>query len=473
MKLKRDEVQDADLKLERGLLIKSLDRRFSSRGIRERRKRKLIGSNGWLFWLALLTGLKRFVDFDVALALLILLSLPMLALYALAKSRGGGIVLIPHMGRWAAEFNLYQISFHSSLDRTALVHLPTLVNVLKGDLSLIGPRAVPAGSVPAERSAWRRYQVRPGLLCLWWIRRRANIDYSNEAQVDAEYVDTQSIRGDLGIALRAIPATFYGEGVSNAPDTIHLAGIAIRNLTMNETLEYLVRSRRESPAQLCFVNADCVNIACRKADYMSLLHNVDMVVADGIGIKIAGKILNTHLRQNVNGTDLFPRLCERLESTGQGLFLLGGRPGVPEEVAAWIARNHPGARVKGFQHGFFEASKTDEIVAAIRESGAEILLVAFGAPKQDLWIQRYLSETGVNVAMGVGGLFDFYSGRIPRAPVWLREIGGEWLYRFIQEPRRMWRRYFVGNVVFLFRVFQYRAKHRVPEAMSPGEAKPC
>lgn len=472
MKAKHDEGLDPEHTVGRKALIDSLDERFSARGISQRRKRKIIGSNGWLLWLAVLTGVKRFVDFATVLICLLLLALPMAALYAFAKARGGGVTLTPHLGRWAAEFNLYEFSFHSRLDRTPLVQLPTLINVLKGNLALIGPRAVPVGSGPAERSAWRRYQVRPGLLCLWWIRRRANIDYTTESQVDAEYIDTQSIRGDLGIALRAIPATFYGEGVSNAPDIIHLAGIAIHNLTMDETLDFLVK-HRQAPAQLCFVNADCVNIACRKPDYLSLLNQVEMVVADGIGIKLAGKILNTHLRQNVNGTDLFPRLCEHLQATGQGLFLLGGRPGVPEDVAAWIGRSYPGTRVTGVQHGYFDANQTDDVIAAIRQSGTDILLVAFGAPKQDLWIERHLSKTGVNVAMGVGGLFDFYSGRIPRAPVWLREVGGEWLFRFIQEPRRMWRRYFVGNLEFLFRVFQYRAKTRNDGMVGPGEPKPC
>ena len=93
----------------------------------------------------------------------------------------------------------------------------------------------------------------------------------------------------------------------------------------------------------------------------------------------------------------------------------------------------------------------------IRASGADILLVAFGVPKQEKWIREHLAETGVGFAMGVGGLFDFYSGRIPRAPVWVRELGIEWLYRFAQEPRRMWRRYFVGNFIFLFRAFSREA----------------
>ncbi|MDD3471568.1 MAG: WecB/TagA/CpsF family glycosyltransferase, partial [Syntrophaceae bacterium] len=88
----------------------------------------------------------------------------------------------------------------------------------------------------------------------------------------------------------------------------------------------------------------------------------------------------------------------------------------------------------------------------IKDSGAHLLLVAFGAPRQDLWINEHLDETNAKVAIGVGGLFDFYSGRIPRAPVWMREIGMEWLYRLLQEPGRLWKRYLIGNGIFLSRV---------------------
>ena len=104
-----------------------------------------------------------------------------------------------------------------------------------------------------------------------------------------------------------------------------------------------------------------------------------------------------------------------------------------------------------------------EVIRGIRDSGADLLLVAMGAPRQDLWIQRHLAATGVKVAMGVGGLFDFYSGRIPRAPRWVREIGLEWLYRFSREPRRMWRRYFLGNPLFLARVLMEKGRGRLPE----------
>jgi len=112
--------------------------------------------------------------------------------------------------------------------------------------------------------------------------------------------------------------------------------------------------------------------------------------------------------------------------------------------------------VSGCHDGFFSPQEETEVIRHIAHSGADLLLVALGVPRQDLWIAQHLRETGVTVAMGVEGLFDFYAGRIPRAPQWLREMGLEWLYRLYQEPGRMWRRYLLGNSIFLGRVLAER-----------------
>ena len=158
----------------------------------------------------------------------------------------------------------------------------------------------------------------------------------------------------------------------------------------------------------------------------------------------------------MNGTDLFPKLCEALSGSGIGLFLLGGRPGIAEAVADWVREHHPGAEVRGTRHGYFDRNEEESVFADIASSGAQVLLVAMGVPLQDLWVRRNLHRIGACVAIGVGGLFDFYSGRIPRAPLWMREMGIEWIYRFWQEPGRMWKRYFLGNALFLAPVWGER-----------------
>ena len=168
---------------------------------------------------------------------------------------------------------------------------------------------------------------------------------------------------------------------------------------------------------------------------------------------------------------MFPRLCAALEQQGLRLFLLGAKPGIAERVRAWIAAAYPHLVVCGTQHGYFTPAEEPAVLARIAAAKPDLLLVAFGAPRQDLWLAQHQAATGATVAMGVGGLFDFYSGVMPRAPQWMREIGMEWLFRFIQEPRRMWNRYFVGNAVFLGRVV--RMRRRIPRAtMTPLTSAP-
>ena len=450
--MKNNNTKDSD----REKVTEELYRRFSRRGLSRLRIRRFIRGFTWVFVVQLLSGTKRLLDFLLSLFLLLILW-PILVLSYLIP--GTTLKRTPRVGRWCVAFN--EFSFETSgrfmgriLTGLRLTRLPVLINILRGDISFIGPRAVSPGDLsPKEKAARKRYNVRPGLISLWWIRRRANIDYTTEVEVDGEYVETQSVWGDLGIALRAIPAVLYGEGVATAPDLITILGIPINNVTMSEAIETIMEwLNGDDRSQVCFVNADCANIAYRNKAYLEVLRTARFSLADGIGLKLAGKLLAREIKQNVNGTDLFPLLCEALSGTGKGLFLLGARPEVPEYVRDWIKKNYPGVIVSGCHHGYFSPEKEPVVIDQIAKSGADLLLVAFGAPRQDTWINDHLEETGVKVAMGVGGLFDFYSGKTARAPLWVREMGMEWLYRFTQEPGRLWKRYFVGNGVFLYRV---------------------
>ncbi len=442
-------------------LLNQLEERFSPQGIRRRRWRRYY-SVLWLIWINCLAGIKRLFDLIVAGGTLLVASPLLVALDGYNRMNGGALMRSPRLGRWGCIFDEYSYS------RGFARRLPALINVLRGDMSLVGPRAIAPGAVSApERLAWKRFNTRPGLLCLWWLRSRTNIAYGTETGADIEYVETQSFMGDLGIALRAVPASLYGGGVTTAPDYVDLLGITVNNLTMDEAVDSIVsKARGAVPSQVCFVNADCANIAWNNSEYSGILHESSLVLADGIGMKLAGRMLNRNIRQNVNGTDLLPRLCKVLEQERLGVYLLGGRPGVAEDVGRWMTQTFPDLMVSGHHHGYFAPEQLEEILSGIRSSRAAVLLVAFGVPKQEQWIGRHLRETGAMVAMGVGGLFDFYSGRIPRAPSWVRELGMEWFYRFWQEPRRMWRRYFLGNAIFLARV----VRERLRAAGSPAES---
>jgi N-acetylglucosaminyldiphosphoundecaprenol N-acetyl-beta-D-mannosaminyltransferase len=441
----------------RSALLLDLEDRFSEHGIRHRKRAHYRRSLSWLLAIWAGRALRRLSDALVAALLMVTLSPVILVVLIAAKLSGGGVRVQQRLGRWATHFQQFEFYFPSTSflsHLTFLQPIPALYNVLKGEMSFIGPRAVsPHEIFTEERTAWKRYNLRPGLLSLWWLRKRANIAYTSEVGLDLEYVETHTLWGDLGIAVRAIPAVFLGDGVNSAPPQLRFLGVQIDNLTMAEASARIVTlTQAVEPSQICFVNADCVNIAFTDEQYRATLSQAQLVLADGIGVRLAGSILNQNVRENINGTDMLPFLCAAAEQANVSVYLLGGRPGVPEGAAQWITERYPRLRIAGRRNGYFTEEEQPQVAEEIRASGADILLVALGTPRQDKWIAAHKNDVGAKVSIGVGGLFDFYSGRIPRAPVWVRELGMEWFYRFYQEPRRMWRRYFLGNAIFLYRV---------------------
>jgi N-acetylglucosaminyldiphosphoundecaprenol N-acetyl-beta-D-mannosaminyltransferase len=332
-----------------------------------------------------------------------------------------------------------------------------LGDIAAGDIAWVGPEPRVPGNLDLRRESARRVlSVRPGLVSLWGLRQRTNIAFGSQLDADCEYVQSRSATSDIALFLRSAAALMYGGAALEYSPSVDILGIPVDNVTMDQALDTIV-GPTSATRQVSFVNVDCINRSVTDFDYREILVSSDLRLGDGIGLRIAGRLLRNEIRQNVNGTDLFPRLCDRMEEEHLSVYLLGGRPGVADGVAAWIASRYPDVRVAGAEHGYFTETETPAVINRINRSGAAILLVAFGAPRQEKWIRRHASNLRVRSALGVGGLFDFYSGRIPRAPQWLRELGLEWTYRLYQEPRRMWRRYLVGNVVFLWRVITAKA----------------
>lgn len=239
--------------------------------------------------------------------------------------------------------------------------------------------------------------------------------------------------------------------------TATVLGIEIDNTTLESAVYELVRRASERVAtNVAFVNAHCLNVAEADADYRLAVASADLVFADGIGVRLAGWLTGQPIHDNVNGTDLFPRLARACAERRLSIFLLGAAPGVADEVARRMQEAVPGLRIAGVRDGFFAASEAGTVIEDINASGADVLLVAMGVPLQETWIAEHAAELSVPVRIGVGGLFDFYSGNIPRAPLAWRRAGLEWVWRLCQEPGRMWRRYLLGNPLFLWRVLRSR-----------------
>lgn len=243
---------------------------------------------------------------------------------------------------------------------------------------------------------------------------------------------------------------------SSLVPTIPILGVPISTLTGDQALAVIAKWAEEGTAQtLAYVNAHTLNLAVRIDALRDSLSRSRLVMNDGIGLNLAARMRGERFPENLNGSDFTLRVLRLAASRDLGVFLLGGEPGVAEIAAERLTDRLKGLRVVGVSHGF--TNESDELMAErIRRSGASLLVVAFGSPHQELWLDRNLEATGVLVGIGVGAFLDFVAGRVRRAPRWMNALGVEWCFRLLQEPRRLWRRYVIGNPVFLLRAWQDR-----------------
>lgn len=229
-----------------------------------------------------------------------------------------------------------------------------------------------------------------------------------------------------------------------------LFGLDLVNGTLVGAANAIVAmAEARAPITIQFINAHCINTLSRDAGYRAALAAADYLLPDGSGMAIAARLAGEPMGENLNGTDLFPQLCLRAAQRGQSIFLLGGKPGIAAAAAATMVGAYPGLRIAGTRDGYWSAAEEDRVIAEINASGAAIVMVGLGVPLQEKWIARVRSRLSARVVMGVGGLFDYYSGAIARAPLAFRKLGCEWAWRLMQEPSRLFMRYVVGNPVFL------------------------
>ncbi len=221
---------------------------------------------------------------------------------------------------------------------------------------------------------------------------------------------------------------------------VEILGIRIHRVTMEKTLSLLEEMAAGREANhIVTVNPEFVMIAQHDPVFKDVLNNAALALPDGIGIVFASRLLGEPVPERVAGVDTIHRLANIAQRRGFSIFLLGASPGVAEKTAKVLQTENPGLRIAGTYAGSPHQREEDKICALIAAAKPDILLVAYGPPKQDLWIAKTQSRLGVPVAIGVGGTFDFIAGVTVRAPRWVRGIGLEWLYRLIKEPWR-WRR---------------------------------
>ena len=200
--------------------------------------------------------------------------------------------------------------------------------------------------------------------------------------------------------------------------------------------------------ELFFLNAHCFNFAQKDREYFDILNSCDYLLNDGIGIKIASKIEKLVLKKNLNGTDFIPEIAEMAAKKGYKIFLLGAKDGIAEEAAVKLKEKFEGLQIAGVHSGY---GLDESVLEMINNSKPDILIAGMGVPMQEKWIRENKSKLGsVKLFVGGGAILDFLSQRIRRAPLLIRKIGLEWLFRLCLEPGRLWRRYLVGNFLFFY-----------------------
>lgn len=219
-----------------------------------------------------------------------------------------------------------------------------------------------------------------------------------------------------------------------------LLGVRVDDITLAEAVAWAEHVIQQGePRQVATVNVEFLMAARRDRAFRETLNRTALNVPDSVGVFWGARLLGWKLRERVPGVDLAWGLAELAARRGYGLFLLGAAEGVAARAAERLRQAYPALRVVGTHAGSPDPGEEEEIVGRVQAARPHILLVAYGAPRQDLWIARNRARLGVPLAMGVGGTLDYIAGIVPRAPCWIRRLGLEWLYRLCRQPWR-WRR---------------------------------
>lgn len=223
-------------------------------------------------------------------------------------------------------------------------------------------------------------------------------------------------------------------------ETVSILGIPVAKMTMAEVLDWIrIMVEQGKSRHVVTANAEIIHKAKREQEFSRLINNADLITADGSGVIWASKVLGNPLPERVTGIDLVHQLFSQAEAKGWRLYLLGAAPEVVEKAVLNTLSKHPLLQVAGYHHGYYSQEETAEVVENIAKSKPDILLVGMGAPRQEKFIQEYLSQMKATIAIGVGGSFDVLAGKASRAPKWMQKAGLEWLYRLSKEPKRFWR----------------------------------
>jgi N-acetylglucosaminyldiphosphoundecaprenol N-acetyl-beta-D-mannosaminyltransferase len=236
--------------------------------------------------------------------------------------------------------------------------------------------------------------------------------------------------------------------VEAVPPRVPLFGVDVDALTFDETVDRAFElADSGAVCQHVVLNAAKVVEMAKDERLRDIVGHCDLVNADGQSVVWASRVLGRRLPERVAGIDLFHAIVERAASTGHRLYFLGATDEVLGEMLQRLREQYPDLVVAGYRNGYW--SDDEQVVDAVRQARPHFLFLAIPSPRKEYWLSKHLERLQVPFVMGVGGTFDVVAGKVRRAPRWAQRIGCEWVYRLVQEPRRMWRRYLRGNSAFI------------------------
>ena len=253
------------------------------------------------------------------------------------------------------------------------------------------------------------------------------------------------------------------EASLTVPAPTRLFDIDVQTAPPAELLRRILGFARDGRRhRVSYVNAHVLNQANRDSSLRSALQGSDLVYCDGYGVRLAARIIGLPVPHRMTGADWVWGVAGLCQESGLSLYLLGSHPGSAADAAVALRRWYPRLDVRGTHHGYFDVGSqhSERVLEDIADKQPDILLVGMGTPLQERWVEHYFSRIEAPVVWTVGALFDYLSHRVPRAPHWLADNGLEWVFRLALEPRRMWRRYLLGNPAFLTRVWRERNLNR-------------
>ena len=249
--------------------------------------------------------------------------------------------------------------------------------------------------------------------------------------------------------------------------TTSVFGLPIAQLSLTDLLKYFNemilkgRTGNRRSTLIAYINANSCNLSLQDSKYRVALTQTDLLYLDGNGPRIAAWFAGQSLPARLTGADWFDDLCALCEQRGFRVFLLGSKPGITSDLILQLHSSHPSLEVVGHHHGYFSPEEEATLIETINHARPDLLILGMGSPYQEYWMVKCRDRLDVPVIWGAGGIFSYASGRVKRAPRWMRAIALEWLGRMLIEPRRLAMRYLLGIPNFLYQSIKWGISTRV------------